>query len=298
MHRPRPVLVTGVPRSGTTWLARTLADFRRTSLPGREPMNPRGSQHGLGGTLTRWTRVTDPTPRQRAAVKTAFWGVNPRSFSRYGHHQWGALLPGQRVIIKDPFALLSLPMLTAQTHAQVVLVYRHPGAVLSSYRRMGWAPSLDELAASLSQDGWSSELREALGPGLSHAGQGDEVDQMAALWSTLHELALSDLPSDVIVVSHEEAAGGGERSRAQLLRALGMSDRQRATPQRQPSAPADGTDPQQLHRFDRAPTEVARSWRDSVDDSTVERLDRATSQVQARLHERRLLLVGSADRDE
>lgn len=35
----RPILVTGAPRSGTTWLAQMLATAPRTVLSGREPMN-------------------------------------------------------------------------------------------------------------------------------------------------------------------------------------------------------------------------------------------------------------------
>ena len=47
-----PILVTGVPRSGNTWLARLLATSPGTAMAGREPMNPRGRQYALGGTLT------------------------------------------------------------------------------------------------------------------------------------------------------------------------------------------------------------------------------------------------------
>ena len=60
----RPILVTGVPRSGTTWLARWLAAGAGMALPGREPMNPHGRSYALAGTLTGWVRLSEPTPRQ------------------------------------------------------------------------------------------------------------------------------------------------------------------------------------------------------------------------------------------
>ena len=69
-RRGRPILVTGVPRSGTTWLARLLAGSPGTALAGREPMNPRGRQYALGGTLTGWARLSDLTP---ASVGCSDW---------------------------------------------------------------------------------------------------------------------------------------------------------------------------------------------------------------------------------
>ena len=37
-------------------------------------MNPRGKQYALGGTLDGWTRLTDPTPRQRLLLRAAYRG--------------------------------------------------------------------------------------------------------------------------------------------------------------------------------------------------------------------------------
>ena len=68
-------------------------------------------------------------------------------FSRFGARQWAGPLPQTRVVVKDPYALLSLRTVVAATGATPVLVYRHPGAVLASYRRVSWSPRLDEVAA-------------------------------------------------------------------------------------------------------------------------------------------------------
>ena len=137
----RPILVTGVPRSGNTWLARLLALSPGTALAGREPMNPRGRQYALGGSLDGWTRLTDPSPYQRFLLRTAYQGWNPMVFSRFGARQWAGPLPHTRVVVKDPYALLSLRTVVAATGATPVLVYRHPGAVLASYRRVCVVPA-------------------------------------------------------------------------------------------------------------------------------------------------------------
>ena len=43
------------------------------------------------------------------------------------------------------FAVLSMPVVHDVTGARPVLLYRHPGAALVSFRRMGWNPGLAEL---------------------------------------------------------------------------------------------------------------------------------------------------------
>ena len=192
----RPILVTGVPRSGTTWLARLLAHAPRTALAGREPMNPRAHQFALAGTLTGWTRLTGVTPRQRLALVTSYRGLNPLVYSRYGQRQWAAPLPRTSVVVKDPFAMASLATVHDITDALPVLLVRHPGAVLSSYRRMGWSPDLDEIAP-LALEHLGEDVRPS----------GDAATDMAVFWSTLHRLALLDLRGTGAVVGSVMSAG-------------------------------------------------------------------------------------------
>ena len=87
----RPLLVTGLPRSGTTWLARLLAAGPGTALPGREPMNPRGRQFALAGSLPGWSRLDQQlTNAQRRTLRRAYRGWEPRIYGRLGADQWNA----------------------------------------------------------------------------------------------------------------------------------------------------------------------------------------------------------------
>ncbi|WP_448233555.1 sulfotransferase [Microbacterium lacticum] len=137
--------MTGMPRSGTTWLSRLLATAPGTALTGREPMNPRERQWALAGSLDGWTRLRDPNGKQARALRRAYRGLAPGVYSSFGFRQWRGPLPNSRLIVKDPFAMLSMPAIHTITGARPVLVYRHPGAMLVSYRRMGWAPDVAEL---------------------------------------------------------------------------------------------------------------------------------------------------------
>ncbi|MBG6217297.1 hypothetical protein IWX75_001752 [Arthrobacter sp. CAN_A6] len=257
------ILVTGAPRSGTTWLARELARSGGTALAGREPMNPRGSQYGLGGTLTGWTALHSPSPRQERLLRSAYQGRNLFVYSRYGHRQWAAPLPWTRMIMKDPFAMLSIPAIIATTGALPVLIYRHPGAVLTSYRRMGWTPDLAEVRNI------SPSLRP---PPVDPGG----AEAMAVFWSFLYERALADLADHpgALIVSHEELSVGGPQALQKLAGMCGLK-RTRRVPETETAMTPIEERPARtdLHDFDRQPAEVAKGWRTRISASDLNAID-------------------------
>lgn len=286
----QPVLVTGVPRSGTTWLARLLATAPGTVLAGREPMNPRGRQYGLGRSLHGWTNLLDPTARQDRALRLAYRGLNPWVYSRYGRRQWAGPLPRSRMIVKDPFAMLSMPAIVGVTGAVPVLVYRHPGAVLASYRRMGWEPDLEEIAPVV------RTYRARLGveiADLPHVGDVSPAEAMGRFWGALHEMALADADTvpGLTVVSHEELAGGGPAAGRRLLGRLGLDwSTEAETELTRESAPA--TAPRGLHDFDRSPAAVAAQWRGRLEPAEIAAIESTTEAVRGRLERARIPLTG------
>jgi hypothetical protein len=278
MHR-RPVLVTGVPRSGTTWLARLLATAPGTALAGREPMNPRGRQYALGGTLDGWTRLREPTPGQERRLRAAYRGLNPFVYSRYGTRQYAAPLPGTRMAVKDPCALLAIAPVSRITDAVPVLVYRHPGAVLASFRRMGWRPRV-------------GEVRDLL-PGLAPA-DADPATELAAFWAALHRAALDDLATipEAVVVSHSELAHSGAAGGTALFAALGLKPSERTTAELTKHGSQVAVAAGRLHDFDRAPAAVAEAWRTKLPAEDLETVERIAGETLAELDARRLQLPG------
>jgi hypothetical protein len=264
-------------------------------MTGREPMNPRGHQYALAGTLPGWTRLEQPTQRQLRLLRRSYHGWSPRVYSRYGVRQWAGVWPGTRIVVKDPFAMLSLPRLAEVTRAKPILLYRHPGAILASYRRMGWRADADEIRALLQVARRGGSHDPALG-----GDQESDTDAMAYFWSTLHALALHDLESlpAAIVVSHEELAQAGQPA----LRALydhcdlqwtghvGLA----LTGQRGDAATQSPAN--RLHDFDRAPHEVAQAWRARLSEREIDALESATQEVRQQLDERRIPLL--ADRSD
>jgi hypothetical protein len=285
----RPILVTGVPRSGTTWLARLLATAPGTALAGREPMNPRGHQYALGGTLEGWARLPELTSRQRVLLRAAYRGWNPFVYSRFGVRQWAGPLPGTRVVVKDPYAMLSTPVVSEATGAVPVLIYRHPGAVLASYRRVHWTPRLDELARIVAT-ARAGEIGLDL-PDIPPPGQVSPAEEIGIFWSALHELALADAArSGTIVVSHAELAGGGVAAGRALATRLGLAWSPAMAAELSREASGQAVVAAQLHNFDRAPAAVAQEWRAQLDHDEIARVERVSARTLAKVERARLRL--------
>ena len=286
-----PILVTGVPRSGTTWLARLLAGAPGTALAGREPMNPRGRQYALGGSLPGWARLDELTAGQRRRLRLAYRGWNPWVYSRYGSRQWAGPLPRTRLVVKDPFAMLSIPAVVAATGSVPVLVHRHPGAVLASYRRMGWRPDLGELKAVVDVGNVPPDLVLPVVPDPADA---SEAEAMGVFWSVLHEIALADVAAagtPLVVVSHQELAAGGAPAGRELAAALGLT--WTAAMAAELSKEAGGAASQErLHNFDRAPAQVAEEWRSRLTSDEIEAIEAVTDGTMRKLEAVRLPLTG------
>jgi len=133
-----PVLVTGAPRSGTTWVGQML------SVPGlwhvHEPFNPaRGAWHE---TLT----YLDPEGRHPCAdavMERILAGRLRRLAINCWSEHW--LMPCRlfpqpirRVLVKDPIACLMSAYLTRRFPLQTLVLFRHPAGFVCSMRRLGW----------------------------------------------------------------------------------------------------------------------------------------------------------------
>jgi hypothetical protein len=282
-----------MPRAGTTWLARLLASAPGTAMAGREPMNPRGRQYALGSTLSGWSRLQQPTARQSRILRRSYLGYNPAVYSRYGRRQWRAPLPGTQLVIKDPFALLSLPAVVRTTGARPVILYRHPGAALVSYRRVGWTPDLEELAPIAEMFLRSrQESRDCFGVTAARPDL-DDVGAMAWFWNTLHGLVLADLAQadGAVVVSHQDLAGGGATAAKQLFGVLGLRWSPVVDLAMQGPRETVQEDTSRLHNFERAPAAVATGWRGKLAPSELDRLEEETTDVRQRLEGVRLHLA-------
>lgn len=276
----RPVLVTGMPRSGTTWLARLLALSTNGALAGREPMNTRGRrQYALGRTVDGWTRLEEPTAAQARALRRAYTATTPMVYSRYGVRRWAAPLPWSTLVVKDPFAVLSVPAVHRVTGARPVVIHRHPGAMLVSYRRMGWLPDVEEIRPVVER---YRATRDASDPEVPHLPAGAAPDGAVAMgwfWSALYAMAVADLSRTpgTLVVAHEDLATDRDAC-ARLFDELGLgwSAAVDAELGREGATEQAAT---RLHNFDRSPAEAATSWRRRLSETEIRDIEEITAPV-------------------
>jgi hypothetical protein len=307
----RPLLVTGMPRSATSWTGKMLEASGRFVYV-NEPLNPRHPPGRSPGVL-------------RAAVDGAFQYVcedNEGAFlaafrdtARLRYHPLAELranhapddlarmakylagftagrLRGRRALLDDPYAVFSAPWLADRLGAQVVVTVRDPVAVVSSWKRLGWSPRFAELLAqpALVRD-WLASSRAEL-EAAARATVRDPVGQASLLWRVIYR-AVADYRQRVpglLVVRHEDLSSDPVPAFAELYGRLGLPFGERA--RRAVLAATSGGDGHAAMRwsFGRAgPSRTAarrldsranlEAWREVLDQREVARIRALTAEV-------------------
>lgn len=157
-----PILVTGAHRTGTTWVGKMLAAGGQAAYIS-EPLNVLHRPGVLRSPVIHWYTylcaenegVYLPAFRETLAYRYHL-GAEIRSLRsrkdllRMGRDA-GVFLAGwlrrQRPLLKDPFAVFSIPWFVERLGCQVVVTLRHPAAFASSLKRLGWNFDFGDLLA-------------------------------------------------------------------------------------------------------------------------------------------------------
>lgn len=218
---PPPILVTGAPRSGSTWVGNILALDRHSGYI-HEPFNkhcPDGRCQARFAHSFTYVTAANEAPYFTALRDTLAWKYSlgaelkslktPRHLARMvrdlGYFE--AKRQAQaRVILKDPLALFSADWLAQRFGAQVVVVIRHPAAFVASLRAAGW----HRVHFAMFRD-QPQLMRDRLAPfaeevAAATATMPDAIDAGVLLWKLLHHhihLLQQEHP-DWIFVRHED----------------------------------------------------------------------------------------------
>jgi len=242
-----PVLVTGLPRSGTSWVGKMLEASGQVVYV-NEPMNPQhppGHSPGvLNATVTRrfqYITTDDDQQWQEAFSKTVGLRYQLAAELRRNHGAYdlartgkyitaftvGRLL-GKRAMLDDPFALLSTRWLVEQMGVHAVVLVRNPVSFVGSWRSLGWTIHFDELLEQ------PALVRDHLGP---YADQmralqqsTDWLARICLLWCAVHDVvdtSLRRLPN-VHVVHYEDLVQAPMVGFRQLYDTFGLTWSQRA----------------------------------------------------------------------
>ena len=189
----RPILVSGLHRSGTTWLGRMLALSSELAYIS-EPLNVHHRQGMLDANVEHWyTYISSaneaaylPAFKKTLQLRYGIWKEllslrSPRDLLRMLRDTFAFIrgrVTRQRVLLKDPFALFSAPWFTEVLGCEVVIVLRHPAAFVSSLKRLDWSFDFADL---LAQPALMHDYLEPFQANMEKAPT-DLIDQASLLW--------------------------------------------------------------------------------------------------------------------
>ena len=214
----QPILVTGAHRTGTTWVGKMLAASPALAYIS-EPLNVLHRPGVLRADVTHWyTYICDenesaylPAFRKMLAFRYNLWREirslrSSQDFARMGRDAtifWHGRLTGQRALIKDPFAIFSIPWFAEKLDCRTVVTVRHPAGFASSLKRLNWPFDFkDLLEQPLLMRDFLEEDRDVM----QSMPADDIIGQAALLWRIIYRIVhrTKKLLPSVEIVRHED----------------------------------------------------------------------------------------------
>jgi hypothetical protein len=293
-----PILVTGIQRSGTTWIGRMLSLSHGVTYLG-EPLNP----YIPGPLLSlerkyQYTYICEANERRYLQafealrsfeypflreLRAARSAANVLRVGKRGALFAAARLRGARALIKDPFAFFSAPWLARRLGCRVVVCVRHPGAVAGSMQRLNWGFDFGHL---LDQPLLMADMLAPFEGEIRAAARrpDDVVGQASLLWKLVYATAdrfRAEFP-EFVVVRHEDLSSAPVKGFESLYRDLGIDFDARAaetirefSDERNPRE-QQGKQAKAVRLNSRA---AAETWRARLTESDRERIRDATAGV-------------------
>ena len=189
----RPIFITGAPRSGTSWLGQILGSYsgmRYVYEPFNHQWNPK-----LSGQLQQFKYLSGGAKASLEINRNgdrAFEGrQNIKQIGRalYRGYWMHTLGPFDRVVVKDPTAVLMADWIQHRYAADIVFITRHPCGFASSIMAQGWKISLKRL---FNQKPLMDEYLGEFSDLLERAEQ-DPWLRLGAFWGAVHFVAFKQL---------------------------------------------------------------------------------------------------------
>ncbi len=218
--RPAPLLVTGLPRSGTSWAGKMLAAGGGLVYV-NEPLNPQhppGHSPGvLNATVTHrfqyicpdneepWLSAFTDTVTLRyrflAELRRNHSPYDLARMAKYGTAFTIGRLRARRALLDDPFALFSAGWFRRRLGCRVIILIRDPVSFVGSWHRLGWSVDSRELL------GQPLLLRDHPVVG-SLPVDADRIASAAALWRVARDViaALAANDDGIRLVRYEDLA--------------------------------------------------------------------------------------------
>ena len=235
----KPVLVTGIHRSGSTWVGRMLALSSKIVYI-HEPFNPENYRPEICSTKFRlWFTYIAPEiegPYYSPLKKTVGLQYNLAAALARSRHLRGAArrishylqfslarIQHKTALIKDPIAVFSSEWLASRLGLQPVVLIRHPAAFTASLIKQNWTFTFDHF---LKQPLLMEHYLHPFEAEISQYTQREMplLDQACLLWKIIYSVVgqFQDNHPDWLFVRHEDISREPAASFENLYSALGL----------------------------------------------------------------------------
>lgn len=129
---------------------------------------------------------------------------------------------GQRVLLKDPFAVFSTPWFAHKLNCRVVVTIRHPAGFAGSLKRLNWPFDFRDL---LDQSRLMQDHLEIDRADMQSTRADDIIGQSALLWRMIYRVVHStrNLHPDFKIVRHEDLSQDPLAGYRELYASLGLT---------------------------------------------------------------------------
>ncbi|WP_084125887.1 sulfotransferase [Demequina sp. NBRC 110054] len=296
----RPIVVTGCPRSGTTWVGSTVGASPDV-LYLYEPFNDE-APHPID-VPERYLYVDPEAPadavpdvaelvamgrtrrRVRAAARAARLGTGFRAelpahlAAREVSKAPRRFVSARRTLFKDPLAFFAAEWLEQQHDAMVVMMVRHPAGMISSYIKLGWSCEVDSL---LRQPGIVERFTGSLGDEIDRYRDqpDDRLGGLILQWKIFAHAALilRDEHPQWRYMSHENVCDEPEVQFEGLFAQLELPWTERLRAKVVADSTASQVDPAQhrQHALQRDSRALSGAWRERLSDEDRARIEAET----------------------
>lgn len=213
----KSILVAGTARSGTTWLG----DLIASQVPCRilfEPFHPELVAEYRGFHYFQYMRPGTENPKFQSFARKVFTGeIRNRWIDRQNERIFAHVR-----LVKEIRANLALKWLHDHfPNVPIVLLIRHPCAVVSSRMELGWATDLD-IKPFLSQP---ELITDHLSPYMNLINNAKNTEEKhTIIWCVNHLVPLKQLnPGEVKIVYYENLCTQPEKELPALFEYLGQT---------------------------------------------------------------------------
>jgi hypothetical protein len=233
----KSILVTGAHRTGTTWVGRMLA-----AAPGlayiSEPLNVLHRPGVFSAKVLYWytyicyENESEYLPSFQQLLNYRYHPFaelkslrSSRDLLRMAR-DLGIFVRGsslrQLPLLKDPFAVLSLPWFAQRLNSRIVVTIRHPAAFASSLKRLNWSFDFNDL---LNQPLLMRDHLESYRKEMGSMAADDVIGQASLLWTMIYRIVHSTKRqiSSIRVVRHEDLSRDPVTGYRQLYGELGLN---------------------------------------------------------------------------